>query len=71
MIVHEHELHICVEEHGNDNDFVVIKIDLWNAFNLASCQALLDECRHTFLSSSNGQLGVTVITPYCCLPWVR
>ena len=25
----------------------------------------------TFLSSSNGQLGVMVITPYCCLPWVH
>ena len=39
-----HGLRMCVEEHGNDNDFVVMKIDLRNAFNLVSRQALLEEC---------------------------
>ena len=43
-----HGLHMCVEEHGNDNDFVVMKIDLRNAFNLVSRQALLEECREHF-----------------------
>ena len=32
----------------NANDFVVMKIDLQNAFNLVSRQALLDECRVHF-----------------------
>ena len=43
-----HGLCICIEEHVNDNDFVLIKIDLRNAFNLVSRQALLDECRAHF-----------------------
>ena len=37
-----------MEEHGNDNDFVVMKIDLQNAFNHVSRQALLDESREHF-----------------------
>ena len=41
-------LRICIEEHVNDKDFVVMKIDLRNAFNLVSRQALLDECRAHF-----------------------
>ena len=32
----------CVEAHSNDDDFVVLKIDLRNAFNLVSRQAFLD-----------------------------
>lgn len=44
-----HGLRMCVEEHGNENDFVVMKIDLRNAFNLVSRQALLEECREHFL----------------------
>ena len=43
-----HGLHVCVEEHGNDNDFVVMKIDLWDAFNLVPCQDLLQECIEHF-----------------------
>ena len=43
-----HGLRICNEEHANDKDFVVMKIDLRNAFNLVSRQALLDECRAHF-----------------------
>ena len=39
-----HGLHCCVEEYGNEDDFVVCKIDLRNAFNLVSRQVLLDEC---------------------------
>ena len=43
-----HGLRICIEEHVNDKDFVVMKIDLRNAFNLVSRQALLDDCRAHF-----------------------
>eukprot|EP00731_Ephydatia_muelleri_P016289 Em0009g713a len=43
-----HGLRICIEEHVNDKDFEVMKIDLRNAFNLVSRQALLDECRAHF-----------------------
>ena len=43
-----HGLRSCIEEHQNEHDFVVMKIDLRNAFNLVSCQALLDECSAHF-----------------------
>ncbi|KAL5474531.1 hypothetical protein EMCRGX_G026489 [Ephydatia muelleri] len=43
-----HGLRSCIEEHQNEQDFVVMKIDLRNAFNLVSRQALLDECRAHF-----------------------
>ena len=43
-----HGLRCCVEEHWTDGDFVVLKIDLHNAFNLVSRQAILDECAVCF-----------------------
>ena len=43
-----HGLRSCIEEHQNEQDFVVMKIDLRNAFNLVSRQALLDECSAHF-----------------------
>ena len=43
-----HGLRGCVEAHSNDDDFVVLKIDLRNAFNLVSRQAFLDECTAHF-----------------------
>lgn len=43
-----HGLCFCVEEHRNENDFIMMKIDLRNAFNLVSRQALLNECRAHF-----------------------
>eukprot|EP00731_Ephydatia_muelleri_P017009 Em0010g107a len=39
-----HGLRHCIEEHWEEEDFVVLKIDMCNAFNLVSRQALLDEC---------------------------
>ena len=39
-----HGLRNCIESHWNDGDFVVLKIDFQNAFNMVSCQGLLDEC---------------------------
>ncbi|KAL5479415.1 hypothetical protein EMCRGX_G022935 [Ephydatia muelleri] len=34
----------CIEEHWGDEDFVMLKMDMRNAFNLISRQALLSEC---------------------------
>ena len=39
-----HGLRNCMDEHWNTEDFVVVKVDMRNAFNLVSCQAVLDEC---------------------------
>ncbi|KAL5475102.1 hypothetical protein EMCRGX_G027157 [Ephydatia muelleri] len=39
-----HGLRKCIEEHWGDEDFVVLKTDMRNAFNLISRQALLSEC---------------------------
>ena len=64
-----HGLRMCVEEHGNDNDFVVMKIDLRMLLILFLAKLSLRNAGNTFLCSSNGQHGVMVITPYCCLPW--
>ncbi|KAL5502816.1 hypothetical protein EMCRGX_G009650 [Ephydatia muelleri] len=43
-----HGLRSSMEDHQNEQDFVVMKIDLRNAFNLVSRQALLDECSAHF-----------------------
>ena len=43
-----HVLRGCIEEHWMDEDFVVLKVDMRNAFNVVSRQAVLDECA-TFL----------------------
>ena len=34
----------CMDDHWSTDDFVVLKVDMRNAFNLVSCQAVLDEC---------------------------
>ena len=39
-----HGLRKCIENHWDDEDFVVLKIDMQNAFNLVSRDALLQEC---------------------------
>ena len=43
-----HGLRRCVQEHWGDEDFVVFKIDMQNAFNSISRQALIDECAFFF-----------------------
>ena len=43
-----HGLRRCVEEHWYDTEFVVLKVDLKNAFNLVSRQALLIEVKNHF-----------------------
>ena len=39
-----HGLHACMDQHWFDDEFGVLKIDMKNAFNLVSRQALLFEC---------------------------
>ncbi|KAL5517220.1 hypothetical protein EMCRGX_G002723 [Ephydatia muelleri] len=43
-----HGLRKCIEEHWDDEDFIVLKVDMRNAFNLISRQALLSECSTFF-----------------------
>ena len=43
-----HGLRDCIERHWNDEDFVTLKIDFQNAFNIVSRQALLEECHTHF-----------------------
>ena len=43
-----HSLQSCVDSHWNDHDFVVLKVDLHNAFNNVSRQAVLDQCHSHF-----------------------
>ena len=57
-----HGLRRCVEDHWLDNDFAVIKIDMKNAFNLVSREALLLECFQNFFP---GQRGVTAPSLLC------
>ena len=39
-----HGLRDCIEQHWLEDDFVVLKVDLKNAFNMVSRQAVLTEC---------------------------
>ena len=43
-----HGLRACIENHWLDDDFVVLKVDMKNAFNMVSRQALLSECSTHF-----------------------
>ena len=43
-----HGLRACMDKHWFDDDFGVLKIDMKNAFNLVSRQALLSECAKHF-----------------------
>eukprot|EP00731_Ephydatia_muelleri_P016404 Em0009g828a len=43
-----HSLMCCFDDHWADNNFVVLKVDMTNAFNLVSRQAVLDECAQHF-----------------------
>ena len=38
-----HGLRKCIEDHWDDEDFVVLKVDMNNSFNFVSRQAILDE----------------------------
>ena len=39
-----HGVRSCIQEHWKDDNFTVCKVDMSNAFNLVSRQALLEEC---------------------------
>ena len=41
-------LQSCIEDHCSDKHFVVLKVDMTNAFNLVSRQAFLDDCAQHF-----------------------
>ena len=43
-----HRLRWCIEDHWADDNFVTLKVDMTNAFNLVSRQAVLDECAQHF-----------------------
>ena len=43
-----HGLRTCIEQHWSENDFGVLKVDMTNAFNLVSRQAILSECARHF-----------------------
>ena len=38
----------CIEDHWDDEDFVVLQVDMKNTFNLVSRQVILDECASFF-----------------------
>ena len=39
-----HGLRCCLDNHWHDSEFVCLKVDMKNAFNLVSRQSLLDQC---------------------------
>eukprot|EP00731_Ephydatia_muelleri_P016004 Em0009g428a len=43
-----HGLRTCIEQHWLENDFGDLKVDMTNAFNLVSRQAILSECAKHF-----------------------
>ena len=59
-----HGLRACMDKHWFDDDFGVLKIDMKNAFNLVSRQALFLNVQSTFLNSSPGSVGVMANTLY-------
>ena len=65
-----HGLRKCIENHWDDEDFVVLKIDMRNAFNLVSRYALLQECATFFLNFYPGHPGATVSNYLCGIQWV-
>ena len=44
-----HSLRRCIEENWLSGDFVVFKVDMSNAFNMVSRQAVMDQCATYFL----------------------
>ena len=43
-----HSLRQCIEDHWKDKDFITCMLDLRNAFNIVSRQAILEECANHF-----------------------
>ena len=59
-----HGLRKSIEDHWMEEDFVVFKIDIQNAFNLVSIQAVLYECATSFPELLPGLHGAMVHTPF-------
>ena len=59
-----HGLRKCIDDHWDDDDFVVFKVDIRNAFNLVSRLAILVECATFFQKSYPGLFGFTEPTPF-------
>ena len=59
-----HGLRACMEEHWVEDNFAVLKVDMKNAFNMVSHQALLSEC-----SSAHGLIGVIASIHFCGTQW--
>ena len=68
-----HGLRKYIEDHWDDEDFVVLKVDMRNAFNVVSRQAILDECASFFpelLPWVVWCYGVMVHIQHCGILWV-
>ena len=63
-----HSLRSCMDENWNDANFAVFKVDMNNAFNSVSRQAVLDEVATFSQNCSHGLLGVMAHLPYCGTP---
>ena len=65
----------CISEHWGDREFVACKVDLKNAFNEVSRQALLEECATHFPKLFRWGLLVLWTTSHIVAPnghtWVR
>ena len=59
-----HGLRICIDQHWMEHDFGVLKVDMTNAFNLVSRQAILSECAKHFLNFSLGSAGAMDSFPF-------
>ena len=64
-----HGLRAHVEMHWLEENFVVMKVDMKNAFNLVSRQAILSKCAKHFLNSTLGHIGVIASTHTYGIRW--
>ena len=66
-----HGLRACMDKHWEDDDLAVVKVDMRNAFNMVSRQAILDECALHFPELFYlGPHGAMLLIPCCGTPWV-
>ena len=66
-----HSLRQRIDEHWDSDDFVVLKVDMKNAFNLVSRQALLNACAIFSPNSCHGLVGATGHAHYCGIHQAR
>ena len=63
-----HGLRSCMDDHWTDENFTVLKIDMRNAYNLVSRQAL--SAAFNSQSCSHGHHGAMANTQHCSMYWV-